>query len=215
MTKSCDGLARKCLWSQTVRHKSQETLEMLPEFQHTCYRRSGRVDMPRHGMSLTFTNVQIVDCAPFSVELMVPNFESAEINKMEWMNAVKSLQSEWVSLNAFATELNGWLTFFVYYRKFNVTFVRELYPVCNMDWLPNSLGQAWIISTFDSKSGYSQIERDDCYKIMKKFKTQNELLRFLQTLFRLKKVLQHSRERWQLYWWPFNGNLGSSMLTII
>lgn len=84
------------------------------------------------------------------------NFEKTEIDKMPRKNGLEPAQSEWASLTVFDSK-DVLLRFWIDYRKWDVTKVKNAYPHVRKERFLDCLGGACILSRLDASSEKLQI----------------------------------------------------------
>lgn len=103
---------------------------------------------------------------------------------MKEMNLIDPSQTEWADPIFFVSKKDGYLLFFVEYRRVNTVTLLDSYPIPRMEECIDSVGEAKVFSTLDTNAGYWQIEIDDAEK-EKTFTSHHFLYQFTRIPFGL------------------------------
>lgn len=146
----------------------------------------GWIKVSRNRIELTLENSQPTHSAPYRGEPKAREFEHVQIEKMLLQERIAPAQTEWAASMVFAPKKDGSLRFCVDNRRMNAATKQDLYPIPRLDECIGSLGEAAVLSSFDTNNGYWQVEVDVADRNNSDFISIHGLFRFVRMQLGLK-----------------------------
>lgn len=98
-----------------------------------CDGRLGSIDIAKHRIQLSTTDVRPINFAPYHAGPKAHEFDKTDIDKVLCMEIIGPARSEWASAIVFTQKEDGSLHFCINYGKLNAMTVKEAYPMKHME----------------------------------------------------------------------------------